>query len=247
VTPASYHGIDTDAGIVAFARWLGPRVLRRQGVETVEIPDGYRVGTTDTDVTFQAGDALTILAENPPDNDADLLLAQSFLDLVPLGRVLTLFEQTIAPGGLVYAPLTFDGETILLPEHPADERIVEAFHADIDATSGRDSRAGRHLLNRLRKRGSQIEAVSASDWIVRPGPDGQYRADEQYFLECILAFIAGAETVMDIEGADAWIETRTRQLAAGELTYVAHGYDLLWRPRAGATAQSGRTDGEIER
>jgi hypothetical protein len=156
----------------------------------------------------------------------DLVIAQSFLDLVPLEAALDAIERTLAPGGLAYAPVTFDGETIFLPEHPADDRVVEAFHRDIDATAGRDSRAGRHLLDRLRDRDERLLAVGASDWIVRP-VDGRYPADERYFLRAILGFVADA--VADVEGADAWLDARRRQLDAGKLTYVAHGYDALWR------------------
>ena len=223
VTPASYLGVDTDPGIVAFARALAPRVLRRRGFEAAG------------SVRFEADDALTALVEAAESGSGgfDLLFAQSFLDLVPLGEALDAFERALAPGGLAYAPLTFDGETMFLPEHPADERVLRAFHADIDATPGRDSRAGRHLLDRLRERDAAVEAVAASDWIVRPDAGG-YRDDERYFLAAILDFVAGADAVADVDGATAWLDRRRRQLAAGELTYVAHGYDLLWRPGARA-------------
>jgi hypothetical protein len=103
---------------------------------------------------------------------------------------------------------------------------VDAYHRAIDATPGRDSRAGRRLLDRLHRDGSDLLAVGASDWIVRP-VDGSYRADERYFLDCILGFVADAIT--DVPGGDEWLATRRRQLADGDLTFVAHGYDLLWR------------------
>lgn len=233
VTPRSYQGVDTDPDIVAFARWLVPRVLRRRGLDAVETPAGCRVDGPEGDpttVAFDVGDALWTLPDAAPAAGFDLVLAQSFLDLVPVDRALDAFARAVGRDGLVYAPLTFDGETIFLPEHPADERVLRAFHAAIDATPGRDSRAGRHLLDRLRERGARVEAAAASDWIVRPSLDGGYPADEAYFLACILGFVA--EAVADVE--DGWLETRRRQLRAGELTYVAHGYDLLWRP-AGVT------------
>jgi hypothetical protein len=217
VTPRSYHGFDTDPGIVAFARWLVPRVLRRRGFNAAR-----------TDITFGVGDALRLVPEAAPTDGFDLVLAQSFLDLVPIERALGALGRAVVADGLVYAPLTFDGETVFLPEHPEDEQVVKAFHAAIDATPGRDSRVGRHLLDRLRGRADRVEAVAASDWIVRPSPDGSYPADERYFLACILGFVADA--LEDVEGGEAWLETRRRQLRAGELTYVAHGYDLLWRP-----------------
>jgi SAM-dependent methyltransferase len=217
VTPGSYRGFDTDPGIVAFARWLRPRVRRRRG-----LPAG-------TPVTFDVGDALTALPETAPDGRLDLVVAQSFLDLVPLDHALDSFDRAVGGDGLVYAPLTFDSESIFLPEHPADERVVKAFHAAIDDTPGRDSRAGRHLLDRLREREARVEAVAASDWVIRPS-SGEYPADERYFLACILGFVADA--LEDVEGGNAWLERRRRQLRTGELTYVAHGYDVLWQPAA---------------
>jgi SAM-dependent methyltransferase len=246
LTPASYHGVDTDPGIVAFARHLVPRVLRRHGYEAVGTAEGCRVDGTD--VAFEVVDALQLgdALQRPPESaldesvsegsvseeseavgGADLLLAQAFLDRVPLGAALDAVERALSPGGLAYAPITFDGETVFLPEHPADGPVVEAFHRDIDSTAGRDSRAGRHLLERLRERDADLLAVGASDWVVRP-VDGEYPADERYFLACILGFVADA--VVDVPGGEAWIEARRRQLDAGELTYVAHGYDVLWRP-----------------
>jgi len=228
VRPSSYLGVDEDAGIVAFARHVFPRVLRRQGVDAIATSNGCRVG--DADLAFATGDALRVLPETAADDGGfDLLLAQSFLDLVPLDDALDAAAATVAPGGLVYAPLTFDGDTAFSPAHAADDRVLGAFHDAIDATPGRDSEAARHVRERLRERGADALAVGASDWIVRP-VDGAYRADERYFLARILEFVADA--VDDVAGADDWLAARRRQLAAGELTYVARNHDLLYRPRA---------------
>jgi hypothetical protein len=75
--------------------------------------------------------------------------------------------------------------------------------------------------------------MAPSDWIVRPRT-GSYPGDERFFLGRILDFVEAA--IMDTERpgepiADAtdWVATRREQLAAGELTYVAHQYDFLYR------------------
>lgn len=227
IKPASYHGVDTDAGIVTFARSLLPNLLRRRGYGMERTANGCRLDGDPggAPVSFTAGDALSVL----PGADADLLLAQSFLDLVPLDDALDAIAAALVPGGLAYAPLTFDGVTVFQPEHPADEEVIAAYHDAIDDTPGRDSRAGRRLISRLHDRAQALLAVGASDWIVRP-VDGQYRADERYFLACILEFVA--EALEGVDGADDWLATRRRQLSSGELTFIAHGYDLLWqRPR----------------
>jgi SAM-dependent methyltransferase len=226
VRPSSYLGVDADDGIVSFARRLLPRVLRRRGVDAIGTDAGCRVD--DADLAFAAGDALRVLPDAAStEGGVDLLLAQSFLDLVPLADALDAAAATVAPGGLVYAPLTFDGDTAFAPAHPADDRVLDAFHDAIDATPGRDSKAARHVRERLRGRDADVLAVGASDWIVRP-VDGAYRADERYFLGCILDFVADA--VDDVAGADDWLAARRNQLAGGELTYVARNHDLLYRP-----------------
>lgn len=235
VRPASYLGVDADPDIVAFARHVVPRVLRRRGHDAVGTDPGRRVGdaanaftVADAPHAFAVGDALEALPARIDDDGVDLLLAQSFLDLVPLDAALDAAEAVVAPGGLVYAPLTFDGDTAFEPSHPADDRVLEAFHDAIDATPGRTARAARTVRDRLRERDASLEAVASADWIVRP-VDGAYRDDERYFLACILEFVAGA--VADVAGGEDWLATRRRQLAAGELSYVARNHDLLFRPR----------------
>jgi SAM-dependent methyltransferase len=221
VAPSAYRGVDTAERVVALTRRLTPCVLRRHGLEAEDTPAGCRVDGAR--IAFETGDALDAL----PGAGADLLVAQSFLDLVDLDAALDAIDAALAPGGLAYAPLTFDGVTLFQPDHPADDRVLDAYHDAIDSEPGRDSRAGRHLLDLLRGReDATLLAAAASDWLVRP-IGGAYRADERYFLDRILDFVADA--ARGVDGGEDWLATRRRQLAAGELTYVAHGYDLLWR------------------
>jgi len=210
VTAGEYRGIDRDADAVELAR---ERRAAECGGEPTE--RGFRVD--DLHVRFEQGDALTV-----GDDSADLVVAQALLDLVPVDDALDAFSRALGPGGLVYAPITFDGETVFQPDHPADDAVVAAYHDAIDAEPGRDARAGRHLLNRCRERDGDLLAVGASDWVVYP----PYPADERYFLATILDFVADA---VEAE-ADDWIDARRRQLDDGRLSYVAHGYDVLYRP-----------------
>jgi hypothetical protein len=214
VTAGEYRGVDRDAGIIEVARER--RCAELDGTPT---ENGFRVG--DLTVRFDQGDALEAFGTDR----ADLVVAQSVLDLVPIDDALDAFETALDPGGLVYAPITFDGETIFQPDHPADDRIVGAYHDDIDSRPGRDTRAGRHLLDRCCERDGDLLAVGASDWVVRPR-GGDYPNDERYFLATILEFI---ESAVDGPGVDGWLETRRQQLAEGTLSYVAHGYDVCYR------------------
>jgi SAM-dependent methyltransferase len=214
VTAGSYRGVDRDAGVLDIAR-----ERRLAELDATPTDGGFRVA--DLDVTFDRGEALEALAGDR----GDLVVAQAFLDLVPVDEALDAFEAALAPGGLVYAPITFDGGTVFQPDHPADEAVVAAYHEAIDGRPGRDVHAGRHLLDRCREREGDLLAVGASDWVVHPR-DGRYPDDERYFLATILGFV---ESAVETPGIDAWLRTRRRQLEAGRLSYVAHGYDVCYR------------------
>jgi hypothetical protein len=234
VAPRSYHGVDTDGGIVSFARALVPRELRRRGHDVVETPEGCRVASptagesNGTDVVFEQGDALSRLPAVAPDGGADLLVAQSFFDLVPTDAGLDAAARALSPDGVAYAPLTFDGATRFTPAHPADAAVLAAFHDDIDTGAG-PVRAATALVDGVRRRGGRVLAVGASDWAVTP-VTGTYPADERSFLACILGFVSDAVGGQEVDGFEDWVATRRRQLRSGDLGYVARNYDVLWRP-----------------
>ena len=225
VDSGSYRGVDRDQGAIAFARHVRPAALRHAGHDTVEIDRGFRVD--DLSITFETGDALDAFDEN----SADLFVAQAFADLVPLAALVDTFESVLAPGGMAYLPITFDGGTVFQPDHPRDDAIERAYHRAIDRLPGRDVTAGRHLADLLRERSGELLAMASSDWVVRPRESG-YPADERYFVRCILEFVDELLSNADehVDGLDEWLTTRRRHLSDGELTYVAHQYDLLYRP-----------------
>ena len=230
VDEGRYRGIDTGDRIVPFARWLRARELRRAGYDVADGAAGrgdVDFTVADLAVSFAVGDALDVLDATA---GADAVIAQAFADLVPLPRLASAIDSALRPGGVAYLPITFDGGTLFQPDHPADDAVAAAYHAAIDDQPGRDSRAGRHLLDLFRRRDGDLLAAGSSDWVIRPREDG-YPADERYFLGRLLGFVEatvpGADR--DVEGFDDWVATRRAQLAAGELTYVAHQYDLLYR------------------
>ncbi len=247
VDAGRYSGVDADDRIVAFARRVRPAALQRaghavseappsKGVPTGGDPDGAHARPPDFTVDglavdFETGDALDALAAA---TDVDAVVAQAFADLLPLPKLVSAIESALRPGGVAYLPITFDGGTILQPDHPADDAVEAAYHAAIDDRPGHDVRAGRHLIDLFRRRDGDLLAAGSSDWIVRPRGDG-YPADERYFLGRLLGFIEDTVPAGDrhVEGFDDWRSTRRDQLAAAELTYVAHQYDLLYRAPTG--------------
>jgi hypothetical protein len=96
-----------------------------------------------------------------------------------------------------------------------------------------ESRTGRRLFHHLRDAGAPALAAGSSDWVVSAGPDGNYPGDEAYFLRSILDTIRDAlrnhqDRVEPADLAD-WLAERGRQLAAGELVYIAHQLDFVGR------------------
>lgn len=208
----SYTAIDERPGNVAAAR----EHLLDRGFEE----DGDRFRRGDASVSLVVGDAFETLGVG---DEYDLLVAQAFLDLVDLNEALPVLFDALAPNGLAYFPITFDGGTVFEPEHPLDDRVVGAYHRDMDREGS--SRTGRRLLSTVPGAGGEVLAAGGSDWIVYP----PYSADERVFLAHILDTIEGA--LADELGDDLqkWLAARRRQLHDGELTYIAHQLDVLVR------------------
>lgn len=168
-----------------------------------------------------------ITSNNAP---ADLLIAHAFLDLLrmpeSMPKLLSLTKD------LAWLTVNFDGVTSLEPTIDAqlDDQIERLYHETMDKrATGGDSRAGRHLFTHLRTAGAQILSAGSSDWVVH-AIDGNYPADEAYFLEFILHFFE--ESLSGHPGLDAnafakWLAERRRQIQTGELVYIAHQMDFL--------------------
>lgn len=208
--PTTYTAIDRRPENVAAAR----EHLVGQGF----LEEGDRLRRDGVTVSFLAGDAFEAL-----DGDYDLLVAQAFLDLVELDDALSELFESLSPGGLAYFPITFDGGTIFEPAHSLDERIVRAYHRDMDCEGS--SETGRRLLSKVPEAGGEILAAGSSDWVVYP----PYSDDERAFLSHILDTIEGALAGELGEEVDEWLVARREQLHDGELIYIAHQLDVLAR------------------
>jgi hypothetical protein len=115
---------------------------------------------------------------------------------------------------------------------------MRAYHRDMDerVRYGRpagESRTGRRLFHYLRDAGAPALAAGSSDWVVSADPDGTYPDDEAYFVRCILSTIQNAlrsrEDRVEPAALADWLAVRGRQLAAGELVYIAHQLDFAGR------------------
>jgi SAM-dependent methyltransferase len=169
---------------------------------------------------------------------ADVLIANAVLDLVDVPAVLPGLLRLLAPGGVYWFTINYDGESIFAPGHPHDDQVMHAYHRDMDerVRYGRpagESRTGRRLFHYLRDAGAPALAAGSSDWVVSAGPDGTYPGDEAYFLRSILDTIQNAlrsrQEWVEPAVLDGWLALRGRQLAAGELVYIAHQLDFAGR------------------
>lgn len=237
-----YTAVDADSAAAQaipghLSEWAAGRDIEAtagDGTGT-DLPGVELAGPTRT-VTVEpvAAEATPFVAAD--DREWDLLVGAALLDIVPLDRLPRLLSA-LAPGGYWYFPITFDGGTCFVPDHPADDAVERSYHRHMDGKHGGDSRAGSHTLQRLQSiDAATIDGAAGSDWIVRP-VGGGYPGDEGVFLRYILDTVESALGEFDRRGrlddgtlAD-WLSTRREQAENGELLYLTHQLDLLGRYR----------------
>ena len=162
----------------------------------------------------------------------DLLIAHAFLDLLPMPVSLVSLFSLLKPEGLAWLTVNFDGVTSLEPAiDPALDALIERiYHQSMDSRpSGGDSQAGRHLFGHLEQAGAGIVSAGASDWVVYP-VQGQYPAEEAYFLYFILHFFETSlsnHPELDPAQFANWLARRRTQVERAELVYIAHQMDFL--------------------
>ncbi len=234
VGAGEYVLLDADRQLLDCSRrWLRDWAAAR-GLRSDLLPDGLRVG--DLRVRLVHAELGSYL-EAAHGARADVLIANAVLDLVDVPAVLPGLLRLLVPGGVYWFTINYDGESIFAPGHPHDDQIMQAYHRDMDervrhGLAG-ESRTGRRLFHHLRDAGAPALAAGSSDWVVSAGPDGNYPGDEAYFLRSILNTIRDAlrnrqDRVEPADLAD-WLAERGRQLAAGELVYIAHQLDFVGR------------------
>ncbi|WP_433629720.1 methyltransferase domain-containing protein [Halomicrococcus sp. NG-SE-24] len=199
--------------------------LRQRGFREDE--EGDALAREDIVVEFVADDAVAFAHD--ADRRWDAVVGHAVLDLFDLDDALPALRSAV-PGGLCYFSVVFDGETGFEPPLALDDDVLARYHEHLDDGQG-SSRAGRRLLARLPDHGVRVLVAGGSDWVVHPR-DGGYPADEAYFLRYLLRTIGGAladEPTLDDAALEDWVETRNRQVAAGELVAVVHNLDVLGR------------------
>jgi hypothetical protein len=232
VTPAEYTLVDEMPENIEFAQeWL-PRWAQEHGLNAERGNNTLRIYNSSHDmfVIFAQDDVFDFIEQKP--DPADLLIAHAFLDLLPMPKGL---EKLLSlTDNLAWLTVNFDGVTTFAPtlDPELDTLIEKLYHLTMDnRPSGGGSQSGRHLFGHLKQAGAKIEAAGASDWVVYP-VDGQYPADEAYFLQFILHFFEeslGNHPELDADAFANLLAQRRRQIEEGELIYIAHQMDFLCR------------------
>jgi SAM-dependent methyltransferase len=245
VSAGEYVLLDADRQLLDQSRrWLCDWAAAR-GLRSELLPDGLRVGDLRVRLVHAELGSYLETSHGAP---GDVLIANAVLDLVDVPAVLPGLLRLLVPGGVYWFTINYDGESIFAPGHRRDDQIMRAYHRDMDerVRYGRpagESRTGRRLFLHLRAAGAPALAAGSSDWVVHAGPDGNYPDDEAYFLGSILDTIQNAlsskqlrskhqeDRQVWVEPADLadWLAERRRQLAAGELVYIAHQLDFVGR------------------
>lgn len=199
-------------------------------------PQVWADGPMEVSIEFRTAD-LFDLAEAHDGPPYDAVVAQAVFDLLPIPDAHRALNPLLRAGGLWYLPIHFDGVTAFEPtvDSALDARIERLFHDSMDEAPNQPGRSGAHcgrrLLTHFHAADATLLEAGASDWVVLP-QDGGYPGDEAYFLHHILHFVEAELTGHPDLDADAfadWIATRRRQVAAGELMYIAHQLDVLAR------------------
>jgi SAM-dependent methyltransferase len=239
LTRAAYTGIDVEPEFIqAAATRLHDYAAAR--LASLERESGgamlFKTPAQEVRITLEAADLFEFIEREAEKSAWDLLVAHAFLDLVDLPTALPRFLSRLAPGGLFYFTLNFDGVTAFEPliDPDLDRRIEALYHRTMDTRRSRggpsgSSLTGRRLFGSLKDAGARVAAAGSSDWVVFPGPDG-YPDDEAYFLHFIIDTIGGAlngHPELEMRRFKAWVAQRHRQIESGELIYVAHQLDVM--------------------
>ena len=173
VGAGEYILLDADRQLLDCSRrWLCDWAAAR-GLRSCQLPDGLRVG--DLLGAPGARAELGSYLEAAHGALADVLIANAVLDLVDVPAVLPGLLRLLAPGGVYWFTINYDGESIFEPGHPHDDQIMRAYHRDMDERiryrlAGKAG-TGRRLFHYLRAAaGAPALAAGPSDSVVSAWP-----------------------------------------------------------------------------
>ena len=238
--PKPVNFLEVGAGLgTGFTRLLKKNVFQKHGGGHYDLVDRHpeilaqarnqlRHVISPLTLNFHNEDINHFVLQSERQEAYDVLIAHAVVDLIDAAHLIPKLIDLVRIDGVLYFPITFDGESIFEPAHIDDNKILNYYHSTMDMAGG-DSKAGRHLFHILNRAGAHILDVGSSDWVIFPVA-GTYPADEAYFLTFIIETIrhAVAESSVALqETVHAWAEARLASIKTGELVYIAHQLDYL--------------------
>ncbi|ETW95427.1 MAG: hypothetical protein ETSY1_30690, partial [Candidatus Entotheonella factor] len=128
--------IDADSEAIAQGHRDAQQWATAAGFQYSATSTGGRLqrGHQDTALHLETIDLFDFIAQTREQRTWDLLVAHALLDLLDLPTALPALFSVLAPGGLFYFPITFDGASILEPaiDPPYDAQIEALYHATMD-------------------------------------------------------------------------------------------------------------------
>jgi SAM-dependent methyltransferase len=228
--------VDLGAGTGANLRWLAPRLaaiggsaaLSQQHWTLVDHDPRLRAWGPARTVTVRADVAdLGLLLSR---RRADLVTAAALLDLLDLPQLTAIAGAVVAHGVPALFTLSVTGAVTLDPADPLDLPLAEAF----DAHQRRDGRlgpdAGEQAARLFREHGWDV-AQAPTPW--------NLVSAEAAMMDTWLEGRAEAAAEWDpglADHAQAWLERRRRELAAGALRAMVGHLDVLALPPAASAA-----------
>lgn len=166
----------------------------------------------------------------------DAVIAHALMDLLPASLMAKRIYHWLAPAGLFYASLNYDGGTTLFPQY-ADLTLEAAIMASYDQSMDRHlnnnpcggAQSGRRLHTALMAAGYDVLAYGSSDWNITPY-FGSYRDQDRLCLAALLDMIhdeAQRSGLFQVSDIDAWYRHRLGQLQAASLGLIIHQIDMV--------------------
>ena len=176
----------------------------------------------------------------------DLITAHAFMDMVPMAAALSRFSRWLAPGGVFYATLNYDGDTAMFPvyrDEAFETGLLAEYHASMERrrvlgepTGGAHS--GRRLHALLSGIGFDVLAYGSSDWDITPR-EGRYRDRDADVLQTLLAWLhdeGAQQPAIEPAALAHWYAERRARIESSELGMIVHQLDVVATRRAGARA-----------
>ena len=226
--------VDLGAGTGANVRALAPLIDARQRWRLIDsdggllarapsmssLAGGARVETERRDLACGL-DSLGF-------DGVDLVCASALLDLVSGAWFDEILAKAVAGGSVLYMALSYTGVVTLDPAEGFDATVIDCINRHQRGDKGFGPALGpdcvTHMAAACARSGYRV-SIAPSDW--RLGPN-----EGDLLGELLAGWVAAAREIAPGQAAqfDAWLETRTAQIAAGALRVTVGHADLFARP-----------------